>query len=175
MKKSLILVLSLLGACATSPAAASKSEEATLLLQLDAEQLNNKGQPKGVGVFLFSYKLKNLETGKIYTVTSRKQNTPDILHIAPGPYCLYSVSPYANVELTFCSEPFFKVEPGRMNNAGKWRFGISFESHTRTLIYSMRDLAEVTAKAKAAKPELFEAAAKQPEGGQEETKRDPEK
>jgi hypothetical protein len=31
----------------------SEPEGATLLLQLDAEQVNNKGQPKGIGVFLF--------------------------------------------------------------------------------------------------------------------------
>lgn len=117
-----------------------------LLLQVDGAQTADHGRVVTSSWAPRSYTLMNLETKKIKTNFS-----PAGLWMAEldeGIYCLYAVRFADDVQFDFCGEPYFRVVAGRVNNAGRWRFGASMSEGRSGLIYSLRDLDETLAEAR---------------------------
>jgi hypothetical protein len=109
-----------------------------LLLQLDAVQTANHGKVVTSGLATRAYTLMNLETKKV--TTNFSPSSLWMVELDEGIYCLYAVRFADNVQFDYCGEPYFRVVAGRVNNAGRWRFGASLADGQSTLIYSMRDL-----------------------------------
>jgi len=154
MKGMPYATLLLVAACSgqvTKPTA----DESVLLIQVDAILQNNKGSSIDVDAGLLVFKLKNMDTGRVYTFGDLRKNAPAVVRVAPGAYCMYAFNTYMNMEFSYCDSPYFKVAAGEVNNAGRWRFGVSYETHTFQLLYSMHALDDVLAQAKVLNPSLF--------------------
>jgi hypothetical protein len=117
-----------------------------LLLKLDGVQTANHGKVLTSGWAPRAYTLMNLETKKV--TTNFSPSSLWMVELDEGIYCLYAVRFADNVQFDYCGEPYFRVVAGRVNNAGRWRFGASLVDGESSLIYSMRDLDETLAEAR---------------------------
>jgi hypothetical protein len=111
-----------------------------LLLKLDAVQTANHGKVVTSSLATRGYTVMNLETKKV--TTNFSPSSLWMVELDEGIYCLYAVRFADNVQFDYCGEPYFRVVAGRINNAGRWRFGASLVDGQSSLIYSMRDLNE---------------------------------
>ena len=100
-----------------------------------------------------SFAVKNLVTGKTYggMVTGSHQDGLQVITLPEGFYCLDSIR--FSIEISYCGEPFLKVEKHKINNAGKWRFG--FSNDGSRLRGSMEKIEETSNLAKQKFPEYF--------------------
>lgn len=150
--RSLLLALLLL---ATASVAAGEAQT-ILLIDIEARKLNNRFEPTGDQTGYVQFKLKNLDTGKIYTRMGKWNRTAYALDVQPGTYCVFALYPYRDVPLRYCGEPFFKVTAHTVNNAGRWEFGIGFNPSGLRLLSAVEDLEGLATDAKTFFPELFD-------------------
>jgi hypothetical protein len=142
-------------AVAAAPAPVAAADKAPLLIGLTTELLTNRLSPTGKPGYLLQFRLKNLATGKIYTRSKESSREVFRLDVTPGIYCLYSVQVYINQELRLCSEPWVRVDPDRINNAGRWRIGTSFQPPAARVLRALDDADGVAADARRYFPGLF--------------------
>ncbi len=130
--------------CLLSPNALA--EKGLLLIKVDAIAMNSSGSPTGTGVSA-SYRVANLKTKDTFAVCLTDRVCAEELD--EGFYCLYSVSPYPNLEIPYCDEPYFQIAPKRVNNAGYWRFLISLARPVhQKLVFAAKHGEEVLSEAK---------------------------
>ena len=136
--------LSFVALCLTSiaSAAAPPSDQGIAFIRVNAIELNNRLEPNGLKWSLLKFRIKNMETGKVYAGLS-PERPPTRFEVPPGTYCMYSVFPYVNQELVFCMPPYFPVKAGKLNNIGSWKIGIDFATGTVKLMSSFEDPDEV--------------------------------
>jgi len=135
-------------ACGSS---ASAAELGLLLLKVSGAETADHGQVVTSGWQPRAYTLMNLDTKKSYTNFSPVHVW--MAEVEDGIYCLASVRFADNLQFEYCGEPYFKVFAGRINNAGRWRFGAS-RSGRSGLIYALRDLEQTFDDARTADPDL---------------------
>lgn len=135
---------------------ATAGDKSVLLIDISARMLNNRLEPTDVMHRFVQFKLKNLETGKTYTRMSQWSRTAYSLRVTPGIYCLYSIYAYINMELVLCDEPYFRVAADTVNNAGRWRIGVSFSPPVGRVLWAMEDHAGLADEARGYFPKIFE-------------------
>jgi hypothetical protein len=89
------------------------------------------------GFPLLAYTLRNLETREV--VKNSSPGRAWAVEVREGIYCLDSVTFAGNVLVDYCGEPYFKVQQGAVNNAGRWMFGVMDNFQRSKLIYAARD------------------------------------
>ena len=134
---------------------AADHDDTVLLLGVDVIQLNNRMEPNGYAAVMTEFKVKNITTGKRYSSRVVSYGRPAVINLPAGAYCFYSVSLSFNQQLDYCKEPTFDVKGGKINNAGYWRFGVSYDTGAYKLMHAFKHPEEVTEQAKKHYPELF--------------------
>ncbi len=132
-----------------------KCDAATLVMMFDLVKTSNQNKPSDVIAFVQRFKLKNIDTGRTYKSSATRADQVAVFDVPQGTYCLYSVNLYVNMELEYCKSPNFRVEEGKINNAGKWRLGYSYESHAMLLVYAFKDPDAVISRARETDGNLF--------------------
>jgi hypothetical protein len=122
-------------------------EDGLLIIYVDLVSLNNQGGATDRIDWISSYSLLNLNTRRSYQFSVWTSARVDAEEVEEGIYCLASAS-FANTEIKYCGEPYFKVVAGKVNNAGWWRLGYSFYDRSSKLIFSAKNPDEVLARAK---------------------------
>jgi len=123
------------------------AEKGILIIKIEFGILNSQGSDLSHLSVLDRFDLMNLTTKQEYSI-------PRPLHVAAeevdeGIYCLYSFKMAGtSLDLPYCGEPYFKVAAGHINNAGLWRYGVSFERNQQRLIFGARNLESVLNEAK---------------------------
>jgi len=145
---SLVLWLSCVSRCLAG-------ENGLLIIHVDLMTLNNQGGQTDHIDSADHYGLLNLNTRRSYDFSVFSSHRVDVEEVEEGIYCLASAS-FANVYVTYCREPYFKVVAGHVNNAGVWRLGYSLYDRSSTLIFGAKDLDEVLARAKTYDKDLLQ-------------------
>ena len=133
----------------------SAGQDGLLIINVDLARLNNRGDETGVVDPITGYRLKNLNTQHVYHFfIVRSRVYVDAEEVEEGIYCLDSAS-LANLELPYCDEPFFRVIPGKVNNAGWWRIGYSLDTGAIKLIFGAKNFEAVLTEAKQYEKDLL--------------------
>ena len=132
-------------------APARAAEVGLLIMQVSTVNMNNEEQRSGG--WPGDWELLNIETKDWY---KNRWLKPLIAEVPVGIYCLYAVTPARNAYLRYCNEPYFRVLPGQVNNAGHWRMGFDPRLGTFKLLGSLESLDELLLDAVKAEPELLE-------------------
>lgn len=138
-------------------ARADEPGQGIMLIDVDAVELDNRGNPMGYRQVVLEFRVKNLDSGKKYTRAVTSERSTTLLHLPAGRYCLYAVVLPFGGTLDYCKEPYFSVRPGKVSNVGAWRFGVSHDAGTYRLMHAFEDQARVLQEAIQTHPELFEA------------------
>jgi len=124
------------------------AERGLLLIDVFGIDLNNRGDviPRA-GWPARSYNVLNLETKKLVTNFFPNARVWAV-ELDEGIYCLEAIKIFDNVQIDYCGEPYFRVVGGRLNNAGRWVFGVSKDFKQRRLVSSLQDLDKTLAEAR---------------------------
>ena len=138
--------------CCVSPCLAR--EDGLLIIYVDVMSLNNQGGETDRIDWISHYGLLNLNTRRSYQFSVFTSARVDVEEVEEGIYCLASAS-FANTDIKYCGEPYFKVVAGKVNNAGWWRLGYSLYDRSSKLIFNAKNLDEVLARAKTSFKDLL--------------------
>ena len=134
---------------------AGEPNDGIVLIDVDASQLNNRGDPTGYAQVILEFRVKNLATGRKYASPDSSERYPSLLRLPAGEYCLYSVSLPFGATLDYCREPFFSVHAGRASNLGRWRFGVFPEDGSYRLMSAFEEQERVAQQAFEHYPDVF--------------------
>jgi hypothetical protein len=155
-KTALVFVLCFL---ASSLARAADNNDGLLLIEVKVKSVGDLNvtvwDPNDAGAH--SFRLKNLKSGKAYGVLTIDSDMK-MMEVPAGIYCLASITfGGGSTQLYYCGEPFFKVEAGRVNNAGRWRFLYHYRDMKGRLFSATEDMDGLLADAKKRYPEKFQS------------------
>jgi hypothetical protein len=123
-------------------------------MYVDLMSLNNHGGETERIDWISHYGLLNLNTRRSYQFSVYSSAHVDAEEVEEGTYCLASAS-FANADITYCREPYFKVVAGKINNGGWWRLGYSLYDRSSKLIFAAKNPDEVLARAKTSFTDLL--------------------
>ena len=124
------------------------AEKGLLIIKVEFGILNSQGSDLSHLSVLDRFDLMNLTTKQEYSILNPHDHVA-AKEVDEGTYCLYSFKMAGtSFALPYCGEPYFKVASGRVNNAGLWRYGVSFERNQQRLIFGARNLEAVLNEAK---------------------------
>jgi len=155
--KRIFLLLAPLVSLVSGPAAAGDDDIGLLLLDVQVQLVNDVDHDPGPGGgWTDAYWVRNLATGKSYGGLT--MHGIAILDVPAGIYCVDTMRTGNNVHLglNYCGEPYFRVVGGgRLNNAGRWRFGYRLKTGDFRLFASTEAPDKVLERAKQLIPERF--------------------
>ncbi len=105
-------------------------------LQAMTKNLQLLNKPEG----LYSYTLKNIDTGFIKKV-KHQPRMASVISLPAGRYCIDWLSPYVNIVLPHCKAPFYDVEYGSVKNSGVTDIGIYYSASSdliRHFVFKVR-------------------------------------
>ncbi|MBB5189446.1 hypothetical protein HNQ50_000156 [Silvimonas terrae] len=141
-----------------APAWATDSQDTALaIMAVRVVEVDNKGTVVD-GAGYEHFELMNLKTQEVYKVPFRHNSwkMPYFIHMKPGIYCFYRLSiGSGNPTSPFCSEPYFKIEEGAINDLGLWRFGIDWSTWKIKQMGALEHAEEVYQHARAFRPSEF--------------------
>ncbi|WP_326941263.1 hypothetical protein [Actimicrobium sp. GrIS 1.19] len=153
-----ILLVALLAHClALASISAHAEENGLLLIDVQVQIVDSIDRDPGDigGGTTDGFWVRNLNTDTTYGGMVLG-NTMVMLEVPEGIYCLDSASAGGhNIRLNLCTEPYFRVVPGRLNNAGRWRIGFRVRTSEMRRYGSLEDLPGVLASARREFPERF--------------------
>lgn len=133
---------------ATLADSAVAAEKGLLLIKVELGILNDEGSDISELFGVEHFELMNLTTKQAHTVLVSNSRV-SVEEVDEGVYCLNSLRmARSSIDLMYCGEPYFKVVAGRVNNAGLWRYGVSFPRHRQRLLFGARYLDGVLDEAK---------------------------
>jgi len=129
------------------------AEKGLLVIKVELGTLDSQGSDVNALISLARFDVMNLATKETYSVDSRfRTNYAAAEEVDEGIYCLYSFKLSDNsLPLIYCGEPYFRVVAGRVNNAGLWRYGVSFDrggGGGHHLIFGAQNLESILDEAK---------------------------
>lgn len=155
-------VYGLLFVALTVAAPAADAEPGLLVIDVVSVELNNRGEvAQRARWSARSYNLLNMETHKLVSNFFPFRGVWAV-ELDEGIYCLEAVKLFDNFQVDYCGEPYFKVLRGRVNNAGRWQFGISSDLKHHRLVSSLEDLEQTLAQAQRINESLFTKYAPKP-------------
>ena len=142
------VLIALIIAAAALTQSAIGAEKGLLIIKVEFGILDSQGSDLSHLSVLDRFALMNLTTKREYSILNPHYHVV-AEEVDEGIYCLYSFKMAGtSLDLPYCGEPYFKVVPGRINNAGLWRYGVSFERNQQRLIFGARNLEAVLDEAK---------------------------
>ncbi|MGH8362083.1 MAG: hypothetical protein ACRESQ_01895 [Gammaproteobacteria bacterium] len=131
------IVVFLAGCASTTHAVAGNPGNGMLVIGVLLHEMNAAGQV-GSGLYpVNSVAVKNLDTGRIDSI--RLSSGHGIAILSAGTYCVDSVLRPNGDALTYCAQPYFKVNAGKILVAGFVEFALNPPTHTYKLVGAFTD------------------------------------
>ena len=131
-------IVALLAACAsTGHAIAGNPGNGMLVIGVLLHEMNAAGQV-GSGLYpVSSVAVRNLDTGHVDAI--QLSSNHGIATLSAGTYCVDSLLRPNGDALTYCAQPYFKVNPGKILVAGFIEFALNPPTHTYKLVGAFTD------------------------------------
>lgn len=137
----LLLVVSLVSSGCASESASSgvSANDSLIMIGVDLRRMNPDGTTSDQGENLVAISFREVTTGQVYraSITGGDQA---VAVLPAGVYCLNELNPFDSLSLSYCREPLFKLEAGKVENAGYFVFSIDYKSHQLKLSSSLQDM-----------------------------------
>jgi len=133
-----VCILFTLAGCATAVSnAGTDSSDSMLIIGASLHRMDPDGHVYQENYLLDSLSVKNLDTAHVYNIGLTYNHAVSTL--PQGIYCVNTISPYSNITLDYCGKPFFKLDPGKVVNAGYFVFAIDYPHHRYKLTKAFSD------------------------------------
>ncbi|HKS93320.1 MAG TPA: hypothetical protein VJS16_01535 [Gammaproteobacteria bacterium] len=131
-------IVAFLAACAsTSHAVAGNPGNGMLVIGVLLHEMNAAGQ-MGSGLYpVSSVAVRNLDTGHVDAI--QLSSNHGIATLSAGTYCVDSLLRPNGDTLTYCAQPYFKVNAGKILVAGFIEFALNPPTHTYKLVGAFTD------------------------------------
>ena len=135
---ALISSVAILAGCAsTTHAVAGNSGDGMLVIGVLLHEMNAAGQV-GSGLYpVNSVVVRNLDTGRIDSI--QLSSGHGIAILSAGTYCVDSLLRPNGDALTYCAQPYFKVNAGKILVGGFFEFALNPPTHTYKLVGAFTD------------------------------------
>lgn len=131
-------IVAFLAACAsTSHAVAGNPGNGMLVIGVLLHEMNAAGQ-MGSGLYpVSSVAVRNLDTGHVDAI--QLSSNHGIATLSAGTYCVDSLLRPNGDTLTYCAQPYFKVNASKILVAGFIEFALNPPTHTYKLVGAFTD------------------------------------
>ncbi|MDE2070727.1 MAG: hypothetical protein KGJ04_05640 [Gammaproteobacteria bacterium] len=134
----LLGIVAFLAACAsTSHAVAGNPGNGMLVIGVLLHDMNAAGQLDSGLYPVSSVAVKNLDTGHVDAI--QLSSNHGIATLSAGTYCVDSLLRPNGDALTYCAQPYFKVNPGKILVVGFIEFALNPPTHTYKLVGAFTD------------------------------------
>lgn len=131
------IVTFLAGCVSTTYAVAANPGNGMLVIGVLLHDMNGAGQV-GSGLYpVSSVAVKNLDTGRVDSI--QLSSSHGIATLSAGTYCVDSLLRPNGDALTYCAQPYFKVNAGKIVVAGFIEFALNPPTHTYKLVSAFTD------------------------------------
>lgn len=137
-RKSILALLfsaAILTGCASSGNQPAISRgQGMLVIGAVLHNMNDAGQMGSRTYPVESMSVKNLDNGQAYNIQLTSNH--GMLILPTGTYCVSSILPQDGAPLTYCGQPYFKVDAGKILVAGYLEFAMNIPTHSYKLVNS---------------------------------------
>lgn len=139
-RKSILALLfsaAILSGCASSgnqPAISQGQGQGVLVIGVVLHDMNYADQVGGGQYAVSSLSVKSLDNGQTYNIQLTSNH--GMLILPAGTYCVTSILPQGGAPLTYCGQPYFKVDAGKILVAGYLEFAMNIPTHSYKLVNS---------------------------------------
>lgn len=132
---ALVCAAAILNGCAsTSNTSSSNTGNGMLVIGVVLHGMNDAGQVDSGQYPVSSLSVKNLDDGQSYDIQLSANH--GMATLPAGTYCVNSIVPQNGASLTYCAQPFFKIDAGKILVAGYFEFAENLPTHSYKLVDS---------------------------------------